>query len=112
MLRVKIGASESAPTRGHTAYCAVEITDSSLRDGNGPVSESKAGQVFCGDARADSVGAAVYRLLPSAPARYSVSASCVLRKASSSQGMVSGVKNLASSPSSSHARHPLTIVAT
>ena len=50
VLRVKIGAGDSAPAHGHSAYCAVEITDSSLREGTGPVSESKAGQVFCGDA--------------------------------------------------------------
>jgi hypothetical protein len=47
VLRVKIGAGEVA----HPAYCAVEITDSSLREGSsGQVSNSKAGQVFCGDA--------------------------------------------------------------
>jgi hypothetical protein len=50
VLRVTLGAGESAPAHGHAAYCAVEIADSSLREGNGPVSESKAGQVFCGDA--------------------------------------------------------------
>jgi hypothetical protein len=50
VLRVRLGAGESAPAHSHAAYCAVEITDSSLRDGNGPVSASKAGQVFCGDA--------------------------------------------------------------
>jgi hypothetical protein len=47
---VRLGAGDSAPAHGHVAYCAIEITDSSLREGNGPVSESKAGQVFCGDA--------------------------------------------------------------
>jgi hypothetical protein len=51
LLRVKIGAGESAPAHAHAAYCAIEITDSSLREaGGGPVSNSKAGQVFCGDA--------------------------------------------------------------
>ena len=50
VLRVRVGAGESAPAHRHDAYCAVEITDSSLREGTGPVSESKAGQVFCGDA--------------------------------------------------------------
>lgn len=50
VLRVRIGAGETAPAHAHPAYCAVEITDSSLREGNGPVSQSKAGQVFCGDA--------------------------------------------------------------
>ncbi|MBI4521415.1 MAG: hypothetical protein HY701_11300 [Gemmatimonadetes bacterium] len=50
VLRVRLPAGESAPAHAHAAYCAIEITDSSLRDGNGPVSESKAGQVFCGDA--------------------------------------------------------------
>ena len=50
VLRVRVGAGESAPPHRHDAYCAIEITDSSLREGNGPVSQSKAGQVFCGDA--------------------------------------------------------------
>ena len=50
VLRVRLGAGESAPRHSHTAYCAIEITDSSLKEGNGPASESKAGQVFCGDA--------------------------------------------------------------
>ena len=51
VLRVKIGAGEAAPAHAHPAYCAVEITDSSLREGSGgQVSNSKAGQVFCGDA--------------------------------------------------------------
>ena len=50
VLRVKIGAGEVAPAHAHPAYCAVEITDSSLREGAGQVSQSKAGQVFCGDA--------------------------------------------------------------
>jgi hypothetical protein len=50
VLRVRVGAGESAPAHRHDAYCAIEISDSSLREGNGPVSESKAGQVFCGDA--------------------------------------------------------------
>jgi hypothetical protein len=50
LLRVRLPSGESAPAHAHVAYCAIEITDSSLREGNGPVSESKAGQVFCGDA--------------------------------------------------------------
>jgi hypothetical protein len=50
VLRVRLGAGESAPAHAHVAYCAIELSDSSLREGNGPVSESKAGQVFCGDA--------------------------------------------------------------
>jgi hypothetical protein len=50
VLRVKIGAGEVAPAHAHPAYCAIEITDSSLREGPGQVSQSKAGQVFCGDA--------------------------------------------------------------
>ena len=50
VLRVKIGAGEVAPAHAHPAYCAIEITDSSLREGSGQVSQSKAGQVFCGDA--------------------------------------------------------------
>jgi hypothetical protein len=50
VLRVRLGTGESAPAHAHAAYCAIELTDSSLREGNGPVSESKAGQVFCGDA--------------------------------------------------------------
>ena len=51
VLRVRIGAGENAPAHAHAAYCAIEITDSSLREaGGGAVSNSKAGQVFCGDA--------------------------------------------------------------
>ena len=51
VLRVKIGAGETAPPHAHAAYCAIEITDSSLREASGgAVSNSKAGQVFCGDA--------------------------------------------------------------
>jgi hypothetical protein len=50
VLRVRLGAGESAPPHGHVAYCAIELTDSSLREGDGPISESKAKQVFCGDA--------------------------------------------------------------
>ena len=50
VLRVRLGAGESAPRHSHAAYCAIEITDSSLREGDGPTSESKAGQVFCGNA--------------------------------------------------------------
>jgi hypothetical protein len=50
VLRVRLGAGESAPSHAHTAYCAIELSDSSLKEGNGPTSESKAGQVFCGDA--------------------------------------------------------------
>ena len=50
VLRVKIGAGESAPAHRHDAYCAIEVSDSSLREGNGPVANSKTGQVFCGDA--------------------------------------------------------------
>jgi len=37
-------------SHAHTAYCAIELSDSSLKEGNGPVADSKAGQVFCGDA--------------------------------------------------------------
>jgi len=50
VLRVRLGAGESTPRHRHTAYCAIEISDSSLKEGNGPTSESKAGQVFCGNA--------------------------------------------------------------
>jgi len=50
LLRVKIGAGESAPAHRHDAYCAIEVSDSSLREGTGPVSNSKTGQAFCGDA--------------------------------------------------------------
>src|SRR5689334_7977048 len=49
VLRVRLGAGENAPAHPHSAYCAIELSDSSLKEGNGPVSESKAGQVFCGD---------------------------------------------------------------
>jgi hypothetical protein len=52
VLRVRLAPGVSTPRHAHAAYCAVEITDSSLREPNGPVSESKAGQVFCGDALA------------------------------------------------------------
>ena len=50
VLRVKVGAGESAPAHRHDAYCAIEVSDSSLREGNGPVASSMTGQVFCGDA--------------------------------------------------------------
>ena len=50
VLRVKLGAGDSTPRHSHSAYCAIEISDSSLKEPGGPVSESKAGQVFCGDA--------------------------------------------------------------
>jgi hypothetical protein len=50
VLRVKLGAGDSTPRHSHTAYCAIEISDSSLKEPGGAVSESKAGQVFCGDA--------------------------------------------------------------
>lgn len=50
VLRVRLGAGDSTPLHSHAAYCAIEISDSSLKEPNGPVSESKAGQVFCGDA--------------------------------------------------------------
>ena len=49
VLRVRLGAGDSTPRHAHTAYCAIELTDSSLKEGDGPTSESKAGQVFCGD---------------------------------------------------------------
>jgi hypothetical protein len=50
ILRVRLGAGDSTPAHTHSAYCAIELTDSSLKEGNGPTTESKAGQVFCGDA--------------------------------------------------------------
>ena len=50
VLRVRLGAGDSAPSHAHPAYCAIELSDSSLKEGDGPTSESKAGQVFCGDA--------------------------------------------------------------
>ena len=50
VLRVRLGAGDTTPRHSHSAYCAIEITDSSLKEGDGPTSESKAGQVFCGDA--------------------------------------------------------------
>jgi hypothetical protein len=52
VLRVRLGAGDSTPNHTHAAYCAIELTDSTLREGNGQPSESKAGQVFCGDALA------------------------------------------------------------
>jgi hypothetical protein len=62
VLRVKVGAGDSAPAHRHDAYCAIEVSDSSLREGNGPVSNSRTGQVFCGDATSHAptnVGTAV-----------------------------------------------------
>jgi hypothetical protein len=62
VLRVRLGAGDSTPGHTHSAYCAIELTDSSLKEGDGPPSESKAGQVFCGDALAHAprnVGKAV-----------------------------------------------------
>ena len=50
LLRVRLDAGDSTPPHAHAAYCAIELTDSSLKEGDGPTSESKAGQVFCGDA--------------------------------------------------------------
>src|SRR5262247_1203971 len=50
VLRVRLDAGDSTPPHTHAAYCAIELTDSSLKEGDGPTSESKAGQVFCGDA--------------------------------------------------------------
>ena len=50
VLRVRLGAGDSTPRHTHSAYCAIELSDSSLKEGTGPTSESKAGQVFCGDA--------------------------------------------------------------
>src|SRR5262245_64401099 len=50
VLRVRLDAGDATPRHAHAAYCAIEITDSSLKEGDGPTSESKAGQVFCGDA--------------------------------------------------------------
>jgi hypothetical protein len=50
VLRVRLGAGDSTPRHAHSAYCAIELSDSSLKEGDGPISESKAGQVFCGDA--------------------------------------------------------------
>jgi hypothetical protein len=50
VLRVRLPAGDSTPAHMHSAYCAIELTDSSLKEGNGPTTESKAKQVFCGDA--------------------------------------------------------------
>ena len=50
VLRVRLGAGDTTPAHTHSAYCAIELTDSSLKEGNAPTTESKAGQVFCGDA--------------------------------------------------------------
>jgi len=50
VLRVRLDAGDSTPRHTHSAYCAIELSDSSLKEGDGPTSESKAGQVFCGDA--------------------------------------------------------------
>ena len=56
------GAVATLTATGHDAYCAIEVSDSSLREPNGQVSNSKPGQVFCGDATSHSptnVGKAV-----------------------------------------------------
>ena len=50
VLRVRLDAGDSAPRHAHSAYCAIELSDSSLKEGDAPASDSKAGQVFCGDA--------------------------------------------------------------
>jgi len=50
VLRVRLDAGDSTPRHAHSAYCAIELSDSSLKEGDGPTSESKAGQVFCGNA--------------------------------------------------------------
>ena len=50
VLRVRLDAGDSTPRHAHSAYCAIELSDSSLKEGNGPISNSKAGEVFCGDA--------------------------------------------------------------
>jgi len=50
VLRVRLDAGDSTPRHAHSAYCAIEISDSSLKEGDGPTSESKAGEVFCGNA--------------------------------------------------------------
>ena len=50
VLRVRLDAGDSTPRHEHSTYCAIELSDSSLKEGDGPTSESKAGQVFCGDA--------------------------------------------------------------
>src|SRR6266446_6396545 len=50
VLRVRLDAGDSTPRHSHSAYCAIELSDSTLKEGNAPPSESKAGQVFCGDA--------------------------------------------------------------
>src|SRR5262247_3014778 len=52
VLRVRLGTGDNTPRHTHSVYCAIELTDSSLKEGDGPTSESKAGQVFCGDALA------------------------------------------------------------
>ena len=43
VLRVRVGAGESAPAHRHDAYCAIEVSDSSLREGNGPVCQQQDG---------------------------------------------------------------------
>jgi hypothetical protein len=52
LLRVKVQPGVSIPRHSHVAYCAIETSDSSLKEPTGPVSNSKTGQVFCGDATA------------------------------------------------------------
>src|SRR5678815_1445429 len=50
LLRVRLDAGDTAPQHAHVAYCAIELSDSTLKEGDAQPSESKAGQVFCGDA--------------------------------------------------------------
>jgi len=40
VLRVRLDAGDSTPRHAHSAYCAIEISDSSLKEGDGPVSEA------------------------------------------------------------------------
>src|SRR5882672_9661964 len=54
VLRVRLDAGDSTPRHAHSAYCAIELSDSSLKEGDGPTSESKAGEVFCGNATSHS----------------------------------------------------------
>jgi len=50
VLRVRLDAGDSTPRHSHSAYCAIELSDSTLKEPDRPASDSRAGEVFCGDA--------------------------------------------------------------
>ena len=50
LLRIKLGAGEKTAMHAHPAYCAIELSDSTTKEGSGQPTESKTGEVSCGDA--------------------------------------------------------------